>query len=482
MDGHLPMASLRGHTQSTLVSHKEPVRRVGAVILDSHHGGQGWSCIPGRVPEKVKSLTSLSSDAIWWLGIPYKQFFERGLTAGSGNFRHDKWFNTGQDEVLREFGLSTGVAAGSTDVDALSRVAETVSRIAEQLAEACGMQTSTVLRPYSLSKGLASLLNHSPLVPEEFRARLEVGDSSPSFVRTAATSTGKRTVRFSRPRLAHAIEILNTPVPKGTVSWARPVPSDPMGEIRKAMEPVVADITITKAEPQRAGLYVFNQADKSGGLPRTTAAHPELLALDAFSVVHVHSLWAGDGYIRAIDTVPQPIRSFFRDPGCAVSWSAGVIAMEILRGMMAPQSTRGGGKAMTWRGVWLRATTRVISFSHAFSLSKAGFMPAAYGNGWMDVQIPDDPKLDIHLLTTALQLGYLPAAGAYSPDTLARAYLGEYGPAAPSGGWGFGRFMADTLLGGRSDLLRMADRAPLLDNDEQEVLFARLNREMRRSA
>jgi hypothetical protein len=250
MDGHMAAARLRTPTTSDPARTIQPMPRVGAVVLNSQHGGQGWSCIPDGVPEKVKSLASLTSDAIWWLGIPYKQFFELG-TAGAGNFRHDKWFNVGQDEVLREFGLYQGIVAGSSDVDALSSVAETISQLAEQLAEACGMPATSVLRPYSLSKGLASLAGPSPFVPEEFRARLDVGEASASFVRTAVSKSGKRTVRFSRPRLAHAIDILNTPVPRGAVSSARPVPSDPMSDIRRAIEPVVADITISKAEPRR---------------------------------------------------------------------------------------------------------------------------------------------------------------------------------------------------------------------------------------
>ena len=481
MDGHFHGPSAQAYSQPLSVSARV-LPRVGAVVLDSPASTQGWSCLAQGDSEKVKSLASLPSDTIWWLGIPYKQFFERNFTAGSGSFRHDKWFGVSQSEVLQEFGFGDIVGAGSSTAKTLATVAENITQMVGQLADSCHIPATSVLRTHSLSKGLVNLLGDVPFVPEEFRDRLEA-ETNPGFVKTAADRTGKRTIRFTRPRLAHAIEVLNTPVPKGTVSWARPVPSDPMSDIRRALEPVVADITISKADPRRAGLYNFNQGDRYGGMPRTTAAHPELLALDGFAVVQVHSLWAGDGYVRAIDTLPPAFRSFLRDPGCAVSWSAGVLATELLRGMMAPKLVRNGQKSsLTWRGVWLRATWRVIAFSHAFSLSRMGFMPTAYGNGWMDVQIPDDPQLDTHLLLSALQLGFLPAPGAYAPDVLLRVFSGEFGPASPDGGWGLGKFMADTALTGRGDLIRLADNAPLLDNQDQDALFARLSREMRRSA
>ena len=481
MDGHLHLAPAdHGKAGSR---HSPPyIPRIGAVVLDTPRGGQGWSSIPGGIPEKIKALASLTSDTIWWLNVPYKIFFEQGFTAGAGNFRHDKWFNIGQQDVLRETCLTREAPSSADAAETLSFTAETIALLAEQLAESCAVPASMVLRAHSLAKGLTSLIGDAVLVPEEFRQKLGADENSASFVRTAANKTGKRTVRFTRPRLSYVIDVLNTPVPKGAVAWARPVPTDPMSDIRRALNPVIADITISKADPRRAGLYNFSQAENGGGLPRTTAAHPELIALDGFAVVQVHSLWAGDGYVKAIDTLPTAIRSFLRDPGCSVSWSGGILAMELLRALMAPRQNRHREKCMTWRGVFLKANARVLAFSNAFSLSSEGFMPAAYGCGWMDVQIPDDPTHDIHLLMAALRLGYLPAPGAFAPDTLARAFSGEFGEPAPEGGWGTGRFMADTHLTGRGDLVRLADRAPLLDNGEQAALFARLNREMRRRA
>jgi hypothetical protein len=419
---------------------------------------------------------------LWWVGLDYNTFKARGATSNNGAFRYDKWFGVTQKEALLELGAGDALGVGSTAAQVLSDALGHLRSMAAQLAISLDLKAEAVFRPYTLARGLKELAGSQPQVPEEILSRFAAGNVLNGYVRTAIGRERKQTVVFSRPRLAYALDILNTRVPTGHLRWTPPDSHDSLAAIRKADRPILADVTVTRAAPKQAGLYGLCQNDRAGGMPRTTATHPELLALDAFAALQVHTIWAGDGYIKAIDTLPMEVRSFLRDPGCSLSWSAGIIGKELVRGIIGPDKKSSGSPSMSWCGLWLKAADRVNGYNDALALSKQGFHPVAYGSGRIEVLVPDDPKMDILLLLAALQQGYLPAAGAYAPHVLQQARNGSFGQASPPNGWGPGAFIADAIMLGRGDLIRMANGAPLMETNRQKKLFTTIAKEMRQRA
>lgn len=453
--------------------------RFGVVVLDSCHANQGWACTGDIPPERIKSIAALQSDTIWWVGLDFMTFRSRGITANNGTLRYDQWFGVTQKTALGELGSGDTLGTGSTSAATLGGVLMNIKEILDLLAASQGQPASSVFRPYALSKGLNHLTGSKPQISQGMLRKFEGGNAlSANIIRTGAAQSSSQTVKFFKPRLAYALDLLNTPVPKSPVERVIPPVPDPISFIKNATMPLIADITVTRAHPKTASIFALSQNDRHGGLPRTTATLSEILALAEFASLDVHNIWAGDGYVRAIDTLPTSVKSFLNDPGCAYSWSAGVVAKELVKGLIGPHQDKAGNPTITWLGLWLKAQDRLNCYNSALHLTNLGFTATMYGLGRLDIFVPKSPGLDISLLTAALRLGYLPEPGAYSEDVLKRAFMGDYGPAAPEDGWGAAAFFVETFLTGRGDLIRAADRAPLLDDAEQRDLFVNMDRQL----
>lgn len=432
----------------------------GVVILDANGAAEsGWACVHGQSPFRIKSVFALPGDVIWWSNVPFRTAHGRlPRTVRSADFLKIPF-----QRALAELGLTKAPAEQAAT--ALAGALHVILGIFARAAPSHDPQTFTTGYLY---RDLERLTRDAPIIPSALAKKLKT--SAAESWTSIAPMPIEDTLTFRAPRLSYALMMLDTDVPSEDVTWRQPAERDPMARIRETMAPCYAEFAIQDAMPRPAQLFgLGSQPGPMSHVQKTLAAHPELLALDAFATLQVKGVWTGKSYTRARELLPAPLWATINSREALVSWSAGVAAETIVRCLMATRMPQGSiMPAPTWRGFWLRSSDKVGMFCAAMSLNRAGYSASAYGYGWVRVQRPDTATSMAGLLVASLRLGLLPEPGSYDPAIIADILAGRFGEACPDGGWGKGKFTAHANLHDRGDLALLANDMPILSPAQRD--------------
>lgn len=457
-------------------------RKFGVVFFDDENDpAAGWASVNGGQARRISGPNELATDTLWWSNLSYKAFFLHSEIWRLPWLRHDRYLVVSPRDVMQEWGLdpkSVGsdhaVVVVSTAFARVMALAFRLVRDVEPRARMDEIFTGRLLR-----EDLRRLLPEAEYPKGEAASVMKSGTAWQEITRTTVRGIkGARWVMLRKPRLVHAMEILQTPIPRGPFEFMSrrelsSKTSDRVNWVREADTPCIAEIAIQRIDGEIAPVYGFGNAiEQDKRTPRSWVAHPEFVVLSRFAELDVKSLYVGDSYSVLAPSLPEPIKDFLSDKHSEFSWSAGVIAETLWRaGALGEDKGKQRGfdeeRAQTsWQGAWIKSADKSSLFLTSMQLSELGYSVVSYGLGWIRVIVPEETIPD--LIKDALTLGLLPLLSDVPQD------LFDKNQPVPWGGDKRSRMLAQMMVTGNRNMLWHLDRLPILPADQREAILKRL--------
>lgn len=449
----------------------------GAVIFDKPEApASGYASIAGEPAERITDQTQLANDVLWWSNATYDAFF-RGGQAMVGNLRSASYLDVKVAETLKDWGIDPSRVPPDQSARVCSALFERIMRMARGLIKtsSLNLREEDFFQGNKLAHDLKDLLPQAECPVDDTASVLRAGISFTHFsTTTIQRPSGSSPVIVRRPRLDHAIDIVSSPVPNGPFSFRRGADLPSPEKIAAAAVPVMAEVTLHRADPSISAIYGFGvtptRARKS---TRSWIAHPELAIMSGFADLELRGGLIGRSYSVLSETLDPMIHDFLVKPGTCMSWSAGALAETIWkaattgRGMPGMQVSNAARPQTSWRGAWLKATDKVVMLRFAMQLHRAGFAVLSYGSGWVNCAVPAS-RMEEYVLA-AWRFGMVPSLFEV-PRVFSEAELNQY----PWGGDEGSKFWATMVLGKKSQALWELDRLSLAAPDEQGEIVARV--------
>lgn len=451
-------------------------RRFGVVLFDdAQDPGAGWATLQPGTAKRISGPGDLSTDTIWWTNVPYDMFFRRTEVWRIPSLRHDKYLVVSPTDVMREWGYDPATVSASFVTDMCSIVFDRIMRMSWMLLR----EVNPKLKLVEAFTGKTLREDLRPLLPEldypkgEAVAEMKSGQAWEEFTATGARGPkGARWVMLRRPRLSYAMEMLQTPVPRGPFEYVtraslRSVTDDRVKYIQDANTPAMVEVTINSMQPEISPIYGFGNAiDKEKKVPRSWVAHPEFMVLSRYAEVEVKNLWMGREYWALVPELPEVVKEFFSDKFTEWSWTAGIIAETLWRSVvLGEDKTKAGplrdGESLaqtSWPGVWIRAADKSSMFMVSLRLAELGYAVLSYGLGWVRCAVPDEEIAQF--MKDGLSYGLLPLMVDVPPEVFKPERIQWNGDQKSLG-------LARFTMSKSTNLLWKLDRVPMLPPDKR---------------
>ena len=460
-------------------------RRYGVVLFDDpENPGTGWASINGDASYQIRSMHDLPNDVIWITNLDFDNFRKSKVELNPW-FRADSYLPVKIADVLAEWGLDPANTPLSATASFCSGVFQRIMGIAWKLIRECNPDAdrNKVFTAGSLRDDLRHLIPRLDFPSEEAWHVLQPKQAYKEFTQTSIRSPrGAARVMLRRPRLAHALDVLTSPVPSGEFSLVGKNlmrgKGDRVNWIRDSQKPCLVNVTYLGLANGVSGdvqdIFAFGNAISNGPrINRTWLPHPEFMVMSTFSRLDVLGSWVGNDYYTMNNGLAEPVRQFLSNRYSEMSWSAGVVAEALLRAAcMGPPFDRNMSAEerkvapkISWQGAWLRAADRMQMFTGAMSLHKDGFSVQSYGLGWIVCTATEDQMQD--LMYKSMSLGLLPRFFDI-PDGMFRQ-----GNVPWSGDKSSAALAIMTALKQKNRLWNI-DRIPLYEKDRQEEMLRKI--------
>lgn len=406
----------------------EDDRRFGVVIFDEPDDpGAGWASIADeRRPQstRVAGPNELATDTIWWTNVTYENFFKgNAQTWRNPNLRHDKYLPLGHHDVLKEWGYDPTQVDANFTATFCAQAFDRIMRIAwGMLRDANPKQKLTqAFQGKTMRDDLRSLLPELEYPRLEAAEALKSGQAWEEYTATGARGPkGGKWIVLRRPRLAYALDMLQTPVPRGPYVLKKrgdinKLQPNPVEHVRGMPTPAIIEVNVNKIQAEVAPIYGFGAAtDRDKRVTRSWVAHPEFQILSRVADVSIRSMWQADKYWPLVPAMPEAARAFLTDRYSDFSWSSGIVAESLWRAACLPEDKSKAGpqregdpRANTsWQGLWIRAADKSAMFGASMRLTEMGHAVVSYGLGWTRAQVGEE---DIpNLIRDGLSMGLVP--------------------------------------------------------------------------
>jgi hypothetical protein len=459
-------------------------RQFGLVMFDDdREPSSGWAAVNGGQARRIAGPHELATDVIWWSNVSYEYFFKKTEIGRVSWLRHDKYLVITPKDVLVEWGYDPKIVGADFVCSFCSSMFHRVMTMAFRLLSDVDpkLRMDTAFVGKTLRDDVRRLVPELDYPKGEAAQVMKTGSAWQEFTRTQIRGgKGARLVKLIRPRLAYAIEMLKTPVPKAPFEWLsrldlRSKNSDRTKWVMLTDQPCMAEVAITTIDPDIAPLYAFGSAiDQDKKTARNWVAHPELIVLGGFAEIDVKSAWVGSEYYELAPLLPECVKDFLDDKFCDLSWSAGIVAETIWRAAGLPQEKGKGFAApgedkahASWQGAWLKSADKTAMFLLSKRLTDLGYTVVSYGIGWVMVSVQNEAVAD--LVKDSLTIGLLPSQGDV-PEGLFPKNKRIPWPQGDNQSGMYAHFLATR----QTTLLWNLDKLPLLDKDRREVMLQKL--------
>ena len=468
-------------------------RLFGAIFFDDpKEPTSGWAFAAGgekREPWRVAGINELSTDTIWWTNISYDSFFRNTEIWRSPWLRHEKYLVVGPKNVIQEWGYDPAVTPADFQVrfcaEMFSRVMRLAFSLVRELDPKLRMDTAFVAK--TLRDDLRCLLPELEYPRGDAAAVMKSGHAWDEFSSTAVrTPKGSKWVMVRKPRISYAIEMLQTPVPKGPYdlydrkALRDQAEGDRVAWIKGLTKPVFSEIAVTDIHPDVAPIYGFgNSADQGKRVPRSWVAHPEFALMSNFAKMEVRSCYIGDEMKAMFPDLHPVVSSFLVDRYSDYSWTAGIIAETIWRAVGLPEDKAkvgivrdGEDHAHTsWQGAWIKSSDKTQMYLAALKLHQLEYSVKSYGLGWIMVAVREE-EFD-NFLRDALGQGLVPNMCDVPEGMFQTRERVGWGGDPRSAGY------AQYTVTGQRDLMYALDQIPILPPSRRQAAAARIAERLR---
>lgn len=414
--------------------------------------------------------------------MSYRAFFLQSEIWRLPWLRHDKFLVVSPKDILQEWGIDPKTVGSDYAVKFVSMVFSRIMTLAYHLVREVERRVDPdqIFTGRMLREDLRRLLPDLDYPKGESATIMRSGSAWQEITRTTVRGIkGARWVMLRKPRLAHAMELLQTPVPYPPFEFMgrrelRSKTKDKVSWVNENTQPCIAEVSVQRIDGDIAPIYGFGNAiEQDKRTPRSWVAHPEFLLLSRFAEMDVKSIYIGGKYDVLAPKLPDPVKDFLASKHVEYSWSAGVLAETIWRaaGLGEDKSKISGGddeeRAQTsWQGGWLKSADKSLLFLDAMKLTELGYSVVSYGIGWVRVISLEDDIPD--LIKDGFSLGLMPLLS----DTPKGLF--NMSQAIPWGGDKRSLMMAQLAACNKNKMLWHLDRLPLMPKDQRDQLLKKL--------
>lgn len=465
-------------------------RKFGVVLFDDDKDpATGWAAVAGsnKGAVRISGSNDLSTDTIWWTNISYDWFFRKTESWRSPWLRHDKYLVVSPTDVLREWGYDPKTVGADFMCKFSAEVFGRIMHISFKLLKESDprVRMDTAFTGKTLREDLRCLLPEPEYPQGEAAAVMKSGQAWEEFtVTTARGIKGGKWVMLRKPRILYAMEMLQTPIPKGPFEFMsrgdiRSKTSDRVSWVVSQDLPCMAEVSVLRMDGEVSPIYGFgNATDKDTRVQRSWVAHPEFIVLSKFAELDVKSVYIGHEYSRVMPDIPEPVREFLADKISEYSWSAGVVAETLWRAAaLSEEKSKAGAlregedRAHTsWQGAWFKSADKSSMFLTSMKLTEMGYTVVSYGLGWVRCMVMEE---DIpELINDGMTMGLLPQL-----VDVPEGFYQENQP-VPWGGDKRSSMLAQFTLTRQKNLLWSMDKVPIIPYDKREEYLRKLKQMM----
>ena len=379
----------------------------------------GYFSIAGGKSTRFEVLGDLPSDVLFWCNLRHDDLYRNSDIKGLSTIRHDKFLIVSPDDCLLEWGNNPKKTPPDKATIFISRLFNRIMTMAYNLIHEIKPQRPPheIFSKHDLRNDIAAVLPRAHYPSGEAALVVKANYAYTDYTGTLLRgSKGMARVQVRRPRLTHALDMLMTPIPDGefTFSSGRTL-ENPEATMLTSPTPMLCEVSVSGVDAGMSSVLAFgNSMDAKKKIMRTWVAHPEAISMSAFAEVRVKSAWQGERYTTLYDTLPKPIIDFLSCNFAPVSWSAGIMAETIWKAACLRNPYRGNPKEpspdTSWRGLWIKSSDKVFTFTSAMEMSRKNWTVSAYGAGGIWLMCPPDQVSEI--VKSAFACGLIPRLDA----------------------------------------------------------------------
>lgn len=369
-----------------------PPFKFGFIYFDDiNEPSSGTYSIAGGKAQRLELITDIPSDVIWWTNLPYAACNKSAL-GGMSNIRYNKFLVISPEDCLMEWGYKPKSLKPEQFAVFVSRLFNRIMMISFNLIIEMEPRRNIheVFSTRELRNDFAAVLPRPVFPSGEAASVIKSGYSYVDFTATTKPlQRGVAAVVMRKPRLSHAIDMLTTLIPNGDMEFISARKMDaPFNHVLESKRPMLSEVVLSQLDPIVAPIFAYGHSmDRNKKIMRSWVAHPELIALSAFSNIEVKGAWQGQEYEILSNTLQDAVKNFLMSPFAPFSWSAGIVAETLWKGccLKNPFPPPSGEEApqTSWRGLWVKSSDKTLTFMNALSMSKLGWQAGSYGAGYV---------------------------------------------------------------------------------------------------
>jgi hypothetical protein len=392
-------------------------KKFGVIIFDDpKEPTSGWANDGSDKVVRFIDQTELPSDILFLSNCTYDAYFSSGRRYLS-NMRPSTYLDVTFADMLAEWGADVKKASDEWS----ARLCGAIFRDIMKMARGLLRRTCPDLSPHDyfltskLAQDMKVLLPAAEYPKDDTASILRTGIGYSGYTSTSVPIyRDALSIKVRRPRFDHTIDLLSTPIPNGPFSAFKGSSMGTAKDLVMLGRPVMAEVAVSSNDTGMSSIYGFGVVQSRGKRnQRAWVAHPELAAMNRFSHIDVKGVLLGTGYTALSRDLSDSIKMFLTDGGGNMSWSANILAETLWRAASVGYDSSApliGSMTVrpqtSWRGAWIKAADKVVTFQSALKLNNAGFRVTSYGSGWISCSV--QPERIEEFVIAAFQNGLLP--------------------------------------------------------------------------
>lgn len=377
--------------------------RHGAVVFDDKTRPLGgWACVAGDTSFRVRGTGDLSTDVVWWTNLQRDAFIRIG-GLNQPKLRRSEYLRPNMDQLMTELGLHPSRLPSARIVETVAEIFSRVLRLAQAHygIEAPGSDTL-------LEELYGALIDEDRAITPEIDEALR--QATQTWVKCEVSKpSNSQFVTFRRPRLAHALDVLATPIPGEQWEFVKGEDLPPARQrvhwLVSQPRPVLAKVSLLRVDHEIAPIVAFGSGARG---MRGWMTQIEILYLARFAKLRVDAAFLGSEY------VPFTVKKDLYRGGMIgeLSICTGILAENYMCALMSARPYRKGvslgrKRLISPRAAWLCAADRFYSMNPALMLHGSGFSVLGYGRGQVILMLQRGALEEARMCATA--------AGALAP-------------------------------------------------------------------
>lgn len=381
--------------------------RAGAVVFDAaDEPGLGWACRAHERPFRIQGVEALASDTLWWVNTSFSAMREAGL-ASNVFYRPTDFLRLPMLDSLMEWGAFDDERWPVDAAGGAGLMAGLFDRVIRLHCAHFGMARASWRPPRFAFRAAI----REALIPPDQRLERSLFEATAEAYQayancqTSQSAAKSAFVSLPRPRLAHALEVLSTPVPAAAngETVRPPARGQSVSDwLSHHPGPMLCRVTLSDMDAEVAKLINFGSHPGTRTAPsrrgrgyqsasmRQWLTGDEVKVYAPFAEITVHEAIFWPDWVRPVDAIGA-LRSFAAviEEYDHLAPSLGLYSEQLWTGLAMPHVPPGERRDRTQNVLapFLRAADRMGCLHAARRVQDQGVTVTGYGVGRVGVRV-----------------------------------------------------------------------------------------------